>query len=408
MIRILFLSSMFALSLFLLYRDGVLKSARHWLAAAALLALAFLLRFLCLDHETLDYQNFLTRWVDFFRQYGGFAALRHPVGNYNLPYLYFLAAFSYTDYPDLYLIKFLSIAFDVLMAWGGMRLVSLFCGKAALRLAAFCGTLLLPTVILNGAYWGQCDGVYVSLAVWALWAALSGKPKLSLVFMALSFSFKLQAVFFMPVFFVLFFTGRIRWRDMWIFPATYVAAVMPAVLAGYPFLGTITLYFDQAGSIGSGLNYNSPSLYAFYQGGGDEMQLGRLGIAAAFAFCCVLLWWLCTQRRRLNNRVLLAAFTLTVICVPLFLPHMHDRYFYGADILSFLLALTALPLLPLPFLCSYASLLGYHAYLKMRYLHPMRYGSWALILAAAAVCAFMVFSLSEPPKKFLKKRKNYG
>lgn len=408
MIAVLFLFTMFSLSLLILYKEGVLKNRLYGLAAAALLALAFMLRFLCLGHETLDYQNFLTRWVDFFRQYGGFAALKHPVGNYNLPYLYFLAAFSYTDYSDLYLIKFLSIAFDLLLAWGGMKLVTLFTKNAAVRLSAFCGTLLLPTVILNGAYWAQCDAVYVALAVWALWAALSERPKSALVFMALSFSFKLQAVFFMPVFFVFFFTGRIRWRDMWIFPATYVVAVLPAVLAGYPFLDTITLYFDQAGSIGSGLNYNSPSLYAFYKGGGDEMQLSRLGIAAAFSFCCILLWWLCMQRKRLNNTVLFAAFTLSVICIPLFLPHMHDRYFYGADILSFLLALTALPLLPLPFLCSYASLLGYHAYLKMRYLHPMRFGSWALILAAAMVCAYMVLSFGKAEEKILKKRKNNG
>ena len=408
MIAVFFLLLAFGLSFFILYKESVLKSKLFWFFAAALLGLAFYLRFLCLSHETLDYQNFLTRWVDFFRQYGGFAALKHRVGNYNLPYLYFLAAFSYTDYSDLHLIKFLSIAFDVLLAWGGLRLVSLFTDKNALRLAAFCGTLLLPTVVLNGAYWAQCDGVYAALAVWSIWAALDRRPKLSLVFIALSFSFKLQAVFFMPVFFVLFFTGRIRWRDMWIFPATYVAAVLPAVLAGYPFMDTITLYFDQAGSIGSGLNYNSPSIYAFYKGGGDEVKLGRLGIAAAFSFCCILLWWLCTQRKRLNNRVLLAAFTLTVICVPLFLPHMHDRYFYGADILSFLLALTALPLLPLPFFCSYASLLGYHAYLKMRYLHPMRYGSWALILGAAMVCAFIAASLSDAPKKISEKRKNNG
>jgi len=408
MIAVLFFVALCALSFFLLWREGLLKRSREWILAGALLALAFTLRFISLDYETLDYQNFLTRWVDFFRQNGGFAALKHPVGNYNLPYLYFLAAFSYTEYPDLHLIKFLSIAFDVLLAWGGAKLLLLFSGKRSLGLAAFLGTLLLPTVILNGAYWGQCDSVYTALAVWAVWAALAERPKLSLVFMALSFSFKLQAIFFMPVFFVLFFTGRIRWRDMWIFPATYVAAVLPAVLAGYPFMDTITLYFDQAGSVGSGLNYNSPSLYAFYRGGGNEPQLARLGIAAAFCFCCILLWWLCIMRWRLNSRVLFAAFTLTAICVPLFLPHMHDRYFFGADILSFLLALTALPLLPLPLLCSYASLLGYHAYLKMRYLHPMRYGSWALILGAAMVCAYMAASLSPEEKKFLRNRKNFS
>ena len=43
--------------------------------AAALLLLAMLLRALCLDHETLDYQNFLTKWVDYYRTNGTYPSL---------------------------------------------------------------------------------------------------------------------------------------------------------------------------------------------------------------------------------------------------------------------------------------------------------------------------------------------
>ena len=45
-----------------------------------------------------------------------------------------------------------------------------------------------------------------------------------------------------------------------VFPAVYVLLMLPAVIAGRPLLDTITLYFDQMGSVGSGLNYNSPSV----------------------------------------------------------------------------------------------------------------------------------------------------
>jgi Gpi18-like mannosyltransferase len=227
------------------------------------LFLAFLLRWLCLPYETLDYQDFLAGWVDFFRLNGGFLGLDRPVGNYNVPYLYFLALFSYSDMGDLYLIKLLSIFFDVVLAWGCLRIVSLFTPREGRRLFVFLGVLLLPTGVRNGARWGPCARIYVAFGIWAVYEALNEKPFLSVVFAALAFSFKLQAVFFLPAFAVLLFTKRMKWRDLLAFPLTYLLVVLPAVLLGRPLLDTITLYIDQAGSVGSGLNYNSPSLYAF-------------------------------------------------------------------------------------------------------------------------------------------------
>ena len=380
----------------LLLREGVADTRPRRITAAVLLTGAFALRFAVLDYETLDYQNFLTVWVDFFRRSGGIRAIGTPVGNYNIPYLFFLALCSYLDFPDLYLIKMFSVAFDVVLSWGCMKLVRHFDRRQNVALAAFLGALWLPTVFLNGALWGQCDVIYVSLAVVSLWAAFSGRSRLSLAMIALSFAFKLQAIFFCPVFLVLLVHKRIPWRQLWIVPATYVAAVSPAIIAGRDFLETVLLYFTQTDSIGTGLNYNSSSVYAFYRGGGNEAALARLGLGAAFIFCGLLLWGLC-RRKSVDDRTLLAAFTLCVICVPLLLPHMHDRYFFGADVMSLVLSLTALPLLPIVPLCSFASLLGYHAYLKMKFFLPMKYGAEALIAAALAVTVYMRLSLRKMP-----------
>ena len=260
---LLLIEALFAL--FLLYRAGLLKSGALWSVAVTLLLAAFVPRLLALRYETLDYQNFLSRWVAFYRENGGFRALNQSVGNYNIPYLYFLALFSYSSIPDLYLIKLLSIAFDVLLAWGVMRLVSLMSDSPLRRMGSFFAVLFLPTVFLNGAFWGQCDGVYVALAVLALADALEDKPVRAMILLALSFGFKLQAVFIMPVFAALFFSGKIRWKHLPVFPLTYLVLVLPAVIAGRPLIETITLYTSQTGSIGSGLNYNSSSIYAFFR-----------------------------------------------------------------------------------------------------------------------------------------------
>ncbi len=364
----------------LLYRSGVLEKSFPIYLSAALLALAFSLRAFCLNYETLDYQNFLKQWVEFFRQNGGFAALSQSVGNYNIPYLYFLALFSYIPSKDLYLIKLLSIFFDVLLAWAAMGILEKLGGSPRQRLGIFFTVLFLPTVVLNGALWGQCDSIYVALALMSIYWALDDRPVLSMLAMTLSFGFKLQAVFIMPVLAVLWMQGKLKLRHFFVFPIAYVILVLPAVLLGRPFLDTITLYFNQTGSIGSGLNYNSPSIFGIFWNVQNEPLASKLAIVSAFVFMLLVLLVCYVNRKRLSSRAMLAAAVLLAVGIPFLLPHMHDRYFFAGDILTVALAFAGWKYCAVAPLCQFASFLGYHAYLKMRYLLPMSYGSWALIL----------------------------
>lgn len=391
-----------ALALVLLRASGVLPTPKHVLISSALLAAAFVLRGLCLSYETLDYQNFLAVWVDFFRQNGGLAALGMPVGNYNVPYLFFLALFSQSSIPDLYLIKLLSIFFDVVLAWSAMQLVGCFVRASAQRLACFFLVLFWPTVVLNGALWGQCDSIYVAFAVLSVWLALSGHPMLAMASIAVSFSFKLQAVFVMPVFLLFLLARRIKIWHFLVFPPICVLMVLPAVLAGRPLWESLTISLSQTGSIGDGLNYNSPSVFALFSDVQNPELAGKLGILAA-ALVIVLLAILVWRRRdSCSNRALLLSAALLAVAIPFFLPHMHERYFFAADILTLALALVDLRLTPLPLLCEFASLLGYHAYLKMRYLLLMSWGAWALIAVLTVLTVLLLIALFSPEKKLYR------
>lgn len=391
-----------ALALVLLRASGVLPTPKHVLISSALLAAAFVLRGLCLSYETLDYQNFLAVWVDFFRQNGGLAALGMPIGNYNVPYLFFLALFSQSSIPDLYLIKLLSIFFDVVLAWSAMQLVGCFVRSPAQRLACFFLVLFWPTVVLNGALWGQCDSIYVAFAVLSVWLALSGHPMLAMASIAVSFSFKLQAVFVMPVFLLFLLARRIKIWHFLVFPPVCVLMVLPAVLAGRPLWESLTISLSQTGSIGDGLNYNSPSVFALFSDVQNPELAGNLGILAA-ALVIVLLAILVWRRRdSCSNRALLLSTALLAVAIPFFLPHMHERYFFAADILTLALALADLRLTPLPLLCEFASLLGYHAYLKMRYLLLMFWGAWALIAVLTVLTVLLLIALFSPEKKLYR------
>ena len=388
---------------YLLWRSGCIKTTVQWSVVVTLLLVAFVPRLLALKYETLDYQNFLARWVDFYRQNGGFRAIGKPVGNYNIPYLYFLALFSYSKIKDLYLIKLLSIFFDVLLAWGGMRIVSRVTDSPVRRVGVFFTLLLLPTVFLNGSIWGQCDSIFVALAVLALADALEDHPWRSMVMLALSFGFKLQAVFVMPVFAVLLFAGKIRWKHLPVFPLSYVILVLPAVIAGRPFKDTILLYADQTGSIGSALNYNSSSIFGIFRHVQNPEAASKAAIVAAFAFMLLVLLICFVYRRRLNDRLILVAAVLLAIGIPFLLPHMHDRYFFAADALSVILVFCIPLLAPVAALTQFASLLGYYAYLVMKFLLYMDRGAWALIAALAILWVFFVKELRSAAPDGMKK-----
>ncbi len=387
-----------ALALVILHLEGIANTPKRLLVCASLLLLAIALRAMNFDYRTGDYNTFLAHWVNFFRENGGFAALSESVGNYNLPYLYFLAAFSYMDMPDLYLIKLLSVFFDLILAWGVARLVYTFTSHRLAVMAAFLATFYLPTVYLNGALWGQCDSIYAAFAIWSIVFALNDRPLLSVISIALSFAFKLQAVFLMPVFLIFLFARKMRWYHLAAFPVTYAVTALPAVIAGRPFMDAILLYFNQAETVGSSLNYNSPSVFAFVPWNAEvnTALLTELGIVAAFLFLFLLFLHCWLRRDTLDNRALLICCLLTVIAVPYLLPHMHDRYFFIADVLSLALAFVIPALGYCPILVSFASLLGYHAYLKMQFLLPMSWGAAALLLV---IVSLLISLMLKFPKK---------
>lgn len=433
-ILILFAEALFAI--WLLYRAKLLKNPLYITIALLLVAIAFCSRFFVLDYETTDYTLFLSGWVEHFRQHDGFAALSGQFGNcnYNIPYLYFLALFSYSSINSLYLIKLLSIFFDVLLAWAVMLMVKRYTSGDARSLAAFFITLMLPTVFINSSVWAQCDSIYVALALLGIYFALDERPILSMALAALSFGFKLQAVFILPVYVVLWIYGKFNWKHFLVFPLTYIVLVLPAVLLGRPFIETLTLYIDQSGTVGNGLNYNSPSIYSFiqysipdwlseyispydaaaafaYQSSLPESftePLSTYGIIAAFVYMLACFFLCFVFRKHINERAVLSVAVLLVIGIPFLLPHMHERYFFAGDILTLVLAFVAPPYAAAALLAQFASLLGYHAYLKMRYLLLMDRGAAALVLVLimAAVCFFS--SLFGAGKNNFEKCENSG
>ena len=379
-------------------------------AVGAFLAVMMLARVAMLDFETADYDSFLSGWVEMFRR-GGFATLAQNVGDYNLLYQYYMLLVARTPLHDLYLIKWLTVAFDYVLALVMMRAARRFGGERA-ALPVLMLTLALPTVLLDGACWGQCDSVYVSLIVLSLLLMETDRPCGAAAALAVAFAFKLQTIFFFPVVLLGLMHRKYRPRHALVFAAAYLVTLIPALLAGRSLGSALSVYASQSmGQYYDRLTYNAPNLYLFfpmlefassqefiwmrYIPGVDAkgvnsyltedllpaMQSAALYACIVLTLIAVVYWLLHAQEVTPDMTLELALFF--AIFLPFVMPKIHERYFFLADMLSVLYAAKRADRRFVPLLVVGASLMSYVPYLMRQ--RPIDERLLALAMLAALV-----------------------
>jgi Gpi18-like mannosyltransferase len=341
----------------------------------ALMAAGMAVRTLSLTQSSnTDYLYCLQPWAEEFRS-GGWKAIVTTWSDYNMPYLYIIGAIARIPMDDLYLYKLVSVIFDCGIVVAALRLGRIL-SLGELRKAILGGALLLaPTLWLNSAFWAQCDSIYVFFCLLSFVLILEGRPVLSVAMVAVAFTFKLQTIFFMPIFIVLWILKRVTWwREIPVFIGTFFLAILPARLLGRPFESILSIYGRQASQYSDRLNLNSPSVYALL--GHDTSRasayahdlLFYAGVILAFCFLGVLLLLAWLHRRKIGNRALFFFVLAMVIGIPWLLPSMHDRYFYLADVFCIFLAVLVPEKWYFAPYCVIASYSGYHAFLFQSYI----------------------------------------
>lgn len=312
-------------------RSNVVFSSVIIVAAAALA-----LRLYYFNAASGDYNSFLRVWIDEMRSLPGVEPIVKSIGDYNMPYLYFLFLISRTPIYDLYAIKLLSVVFDFVLATGATAIIYKCKKNDFYSLICFTAVLFVPTVFLNSAYWGQCDSIYAALSILALCFAMHKKSATSMVFFALAFSFKIQTVFILPIVVFLVLVHKIKLRDLLFFPATFIATLIPAMLCGRSFYDTFSIYLKQTESYPA-LTLNCPTFWALF----PDNEFETFGTAALFlagAATLVFMVYLYKNRSKLDNTLLFDAAFIFVLIMPFFLPRMHERYFYLAEVFSVIYA----------------------------------------------------------------------
>lgn len=377
----------FAVSLAVQLRVGRRLTCLTQVMLALLTGLILLAKISLLDYVSDDYSIFLSNWIYDYSQMSLKQGLGWYIGtDYTPPYLYLLQLVSRVDsYPWQYLVKAISIFADILLAYAVMQIAGLRVRGEGAKLLIFHIASLLPTVVFNGAYWGQCDVIYTSLCLMGLYQGLKGRGVRSMIAFGVALSFKLQTVFFLPVLLPLWLRKDIKLRHVLLIPVMYMVMMIPALWAGKSLNHVLTAYTKQASQY-SFMTMNGPSLYHFLS---PEIDAGMLyemfsGMAMALGFAMVLAMCalMCANRDHLSDESVMLACLLMLAGVPFFLPKMHERYTFGADVLALAVAAVNPRRIALPLLFGLASYICYTAGLPGDTIMDLK---WATMFQAAGV-----------------------
>lgn len=390
----------------------------------AVLVAGLAVRLAVVNETTGDYRVFLSPWYDALAAAGGLRGIGQQIGNYNPPYLYLLAAATYLPIPKIAAIKLISMIFDVVLAaFAGLIVRRRF--EVWTSVLAFGVVLFAPTVLINSGYWGQCDSIYVAFCLGSLYLLLRRQDWWACAFFGLALSFKLQAVFFLPALLIVMLVNRHRLRALLAVPATFLAMLLPAALAGRSWHSLLMVYPNQVttggtagaggfgGGFGSGFGggqrstgsgglgtwtQNGPTMFQWVGGSVAWLVFGLVVAAALLAGLLVLCW----RRRPLGEPQIVLLVTATVLAVPFFLPQMHERYFYLADVMTIVAAFYVRRFWPVAVVVSAASLLSYAPFLWRTTPIPLPLVAFGEFLAVIATLVTFGYVLLVPDARSIR------
>lgn len=322
--------------------DGVIRGFVEKNIEALLMGvvvfLACYVRVKLLDYESGDYVYY-EQWYEYLKAHGGIAGLKDDIGNYMEGYMLFLALLTYFPVKLLYGIKVFSVLFDFLTAFLVQKMVrGYFTGNYNRMIANICFafTLFVPTIIFNSAYWGQCDSIYTFFLICSIYCY--GKEKWNLVFicMGCAFAFKLQAIFLMPLYLVLYVKDKkFSILKFGLIPFTYFIWSIPAYFAGKPVSKIIQMFLSYGTGTTTGLTNSFNNLYTLVLSKDENVNhyIRVVGVTLTLILivCSMAVFVKIKWEADLYKLITVALYF--VILITYFLPGMHERYLYIGDVL---------------------------------------------------------------------------
>ncbi|MGN0380366.1 MAG: hypothetical protein ACI4EP_00640 [Suilimivivens sp.] len=337
----------------------------------------FMIRWKLMPIESADYWGFLEDWMRQIREGGGYRSLGHQISNYTSPYMYIMCFLSYITDNDLYALKLVSVCFDYAASIAIFLLIFQMTENVKKSILGMAVLLLSPTVIIDSAYWCQCDIIYTTFILYALYNFFKNNSKWCLIFIGISFAFKQQVLFIVPFLLIMWLKKRtIRLVHFLCVPVIYVISTLPAWMMGRDFKELLLIYFDQSETYPWGtLEY--PNIYALLGEAMPDMrhadEVSGAGIFMTIILLGCLAYYFYTKDINMTDELIMTLALFTVGVIVYCLPHMHDRYGFLIDILAIVYGVINIKKLPITFGFFIVSILSFMPYLIAVHIVPIQY-----------------------------------
>ncbi len=354
-------------------------------------------RITMLDFVSGDFYACIEPWFYQLKEYGGLKALNLDIGNYNLPYLTILALLTYLPIEPIVSVKFVSIICDYICALAALKIVYIVLknnkNKDFFALLVYGIVLFLPTVLINSACWGQADSIYVAFMLLSISALIEEKYLKSFVFLGISFAFKLQFIFILPLYVLIYISKRkFPLYYFLIIPLVNIIMCLPAIAFGKPVSACIDIYINQTSEYSAYLSMNFPGIYnllfptnSYNYVMAPNEYISKVGVLATIFVFVIMAFMVIYKKIKFDNQKIVEFGLWSVMIATFLLPHMHDRYLFAGDILSVIYCIYNRDKIYVPIGISLISMYGYTGFLFGQNPIPIQYISFIYLVLVAIV-----------------------
>ena len=395
------------------YFRYVLHAKFYLISALLLTAISLYARFSVALYPTQDVVGYVFKWMKNIQEVG-FAKFYTIESEYSPLFLFLVGLYTflptgklitvnnYAFYQNwMYYVKGTYFAIEIVIAVGIYLLIKAVTNNKKYAWLGYVIFLCLPVQFFNSAVWGNSDTMYFACFVFILYFLVTDKGAWAFFLTGVGLGLKLQAVFILPFLVYLIASGKLRFYKIVLLPVGLFSTFLPAYLCGASFTQPFHFWSEQVGgyslltlgcaNIWHLINLRKGAMEQFTQGA-TVIGLLLIGLFMAILFA---------RKIQLTKENTCKVGIFLIAIVPMFLPHMHERYFYALDVLIVVYCLITKKHYWLIVLMQLSSGIAYHNYLSGRHFivafgeDSVHIASWINIF----VLSFLFYQLLKLPSE---------
>lgn len=319
--------------------------------------------------------DWTTWWDLWFKELyaGGFKALAGNWYDYAPPFVYLLWLISVLPINCMTGFKLMMTGFDLMAAIVAYLIIYEITKNRTKAVITYAIFILSPIFIVNSVLWAQCDMLPMFWVLLCIYFFVKNRPSLAMFFFGVAFAFKLQPLWLAPMLVILWINKKVDLKHFLWLPVCYFIGIIPAWIVGRPLGELLTIYISQTEAESWSLALKYSNLYYLIGETGFIEEYHTAGVWLSLAVFMIVLYYIGRKKLKITAEFILLLGGFVGLLAPFFLPQMHERYSFFAEVFLILYVILKPQKFYLPVFQSLTSFMGYSIFLAQDWTLPIQY-----------------------------------